>query len=124
MLQSRRSMSDGRIDVTETENPMFKPLLIAALLAAPLCAWAAEDKAKTPRQETMASCNKQAGDRGLKGDDRKKYLSECLSAARSQARTGQQGKMKSCNKEAADKALKGDERKTFMAQCLKGQSKT
>jgi hypothetical protein len=103
---------------------MFKRVLMAALLAAPLCVLAAEDKAKTPQQEKMASCNKEAGDKGLKGDDRKKFMSGCLSAGKSQAKTAQQEKMKSCNKEAGDKALKGDDRKKFMSQCLKGPAKT
>jgi len=103
---------------------MLKRWLIAGLLAAPLCVFAAEDKARTPQQEKMASCNKEAGDKALKGDERKKFMSECLSAAKSQGRTSQQQKMKSCNKEAGDKALKGDERKKFMSQCLKGESKT
>jgi hypothetical protein len=103
---------------------MLKRWLIAALLAAPLCVFAAEDKARTPQQGKMASCNKEAGDKALKGDERKKFMSECLAAAKSQARTSQQQKMKSCNKEAGDKALKGDERRKFMSQCLKGQSKT
>jgi hypothetical protein len=103
---------------------MFKRLLMAALLAAPLCVSAAEEKARTPQQERLASCNKEAGDKGLKSDDRKKFMSECLSAGKSQARAAQQEKMKACHKEAADKALKGDDRKKFMSQCLKGQSKT
>ena len=99
---------------------MFKPILIAALLAAPLCVLAEEDKAKTPQQEKMATCNKEAGDKALKGDERKKFMSECLS----KAKMTQQEKMKACNKEAKDKALKGDERKQFMSDCLKGPAKS
>jgi hypothetical protein len=104
--------------------PMFKRVLIAVLLSAPLCAWAADDKAKTPQQEKMAACNKEAGDKALKGDERKTFMSACLSAGKSQAKLTQQEKMKSCNKEAGDKALKGDERKKFMSQCLKGPAKS
>lgn len=99
---------------------MFKPILIAALLAAPLCVLADEDKAKTPQQEKMATCNKEAGDKALKGDERKKFMSECLS----KAKMTQQEKMKACNKEAKDKALKGDEHKQFMSDCLKGPAKS
>jgi hypothetical protein len=99
---------------------MFKPILIAALLAAPLCVLAEEEKAKTPQQEKMATCNKEAGDKALKGDERKKFMSECLS----KAKMTQQEKMKACNKEAKDKALKGDERKRFMSDCLKGPAKS
>jgi uncharacterized protein HemX len=99
---------------------MLKPILIAALLAAPLCAFAAEEKAKTPQQEKMATCNKEAGDKALKGDERKKFMSECLS----KAKMSQQEKMKACNKEAGEKTLKGDERKKFMSECLKGPAKS
>ena len=98
---------------------MLKPILIAALLAAPLCVLADEEKAKTPQQQKMATCNKEAGDKALKGDERKKFMSECLS----RAKMTQQEKMKACNKDAKDKALKGDERKQFMSDCLKGPAK-
>jgi hypothetical protein len=99
---------------------MLKRILIAALVAAPMCALAADDKAKTPQQEKMASCNKEAGDKGLKGDDRKKFMSECLS----KAKMSQQEKMKACSKDASEKALKGAERKQFMSECLKGSPKS
>jgi len=103
---------------------MFQRILIAAMLAAPLCTFAAADKARTPQQEKMAKCNKDAGEKALKGDERKKFMSECLSAGKSEARTAQQEKMARCNKEAGEKALKGDERKKFMSQCLKGPAKS
>jgi hypothetical protein len=105
------------------ERVMSKRLLFAALLAAPLCVLAAEGtaetKAKTPQQEKMTSCNKEAGDKGMKGDERKKFMSQCLSAAK----MSQQEKMKACNKEAGENALKGEERKKFMSECLKGAPK-
>jgi len=31
------------------------------------------------QQEKMTVCNKQAGDKGMKGDDRKAFMSKCLS---------------------------------------------
>ena len=97
---------------------MFKRILIAALLAAPLCAIAADDKKMTPQQERMGACNKEAGTKDLKGDDRKKFMSECLSAGKKEAKMTQQEKMKACNKDAGTKALKGDDRKKFMSECL------
>jgi hypothetical protein len=99
---------------------MFKRILITALLAAPLCAFAADEKTLTPQQQKMGACNKEAGAKSLKGDDRKKFMSECLSAGKKEGKLTQQGKMKACNKEASDKALKGDDRKKFMSGCLKG----
>ena len=84
----------------------------------------AEDKAKTPQQTKMATCNKDAT--GKKGDERKAFMKTCLSAkaetpaaapVAANAKQTQQTKMKACNTEATDK--KGAERKKFMSECLK-----
>ena len=72
---------------------------------------------KTKQQTKMVDCNKDAKDKDLKGEERKKFMSSCLKGA-SDAQKAQQAKMKSCNKEAGDKKLKGDERKKFMSGCL------
>jgi hypothetical protein len=71
----------------------------------------------TPQQNKMTMCNKDAGDKKLAGDERKKFMSECLSA-KADGRAVQQEKMKTCNKDAGDKKLAGDERKKFMSECL------
>jgi len=76
-----------------------------------------------PQQEKMKTCNEDAGKKGLKGEDRKKFMSECLSAKPAEPEsklTPQQEKMKTCNRQAAEKKLKGDDRKNFMSDCLKG----
>ena len=91
---------------------MLKHVLIAACFALPLTAVAQEKM--TAQQTKMATCNKDAGDKKLEGDARKKFMSECLSAKK----MSQQDKMKSCNKEAGNKKLAGDERKKFMSSCL------
>ena len=98
---------------------MYKPLLIAACLALPLAAHAADEKKMTQQQNKMATCNQDAKAKSLEGDARKKFMSECLSAKPVAAAT-QQDKMKTCNKDASTKSLKGDERKKFMSECLKG----
>lgn len=77
------------------------------------------------QQEKMKSCNKDAKEKALKGDERKAFMKSCLSkegapAAAMEKKPTQQDKMKSCNKDAKAKALKGDERKKFMSECLKG----
>jgi hypothetical protein len=77
------------------------------------------EKKKTPQQEKMAMCNKEAA--GKKGDERKAFMKECLGATKSAAaapagKTPQQQKMAACNKEAAGKT--GDARKAFMKECL------
>ncbi len=102
-------------------------------------AFAADAPAKSSQQNKMASCNKDAGDKKLKGDERKAFMKDCLSAkpaasasaaaaapapapapaaAASAKKGSQQDKMKNCNKDAGDKKLKGDERKAFMKDCL------
>ena len=91
---------------------MMKPFLVATCLALPLTAFA-QDK-MTAQQSKMATCNKDAAAKDLKGDERKTFMSECLSADK----PSQQDKMKTCNKEAGDKKLEGDARKKFMSNCL------
>ncbi len=83
-------------------------LAVAGVFAAAVSpAFAAENA----QQERMKMCNEKAADK--KGDERKKFMSECLS----KQKMTQQEKMKSCNTKAAD--MKGDERKKFMSECLK-----
>jgi psiF repeat len=79
----------------------------AAHAAAPAAA-----EGKTPQQTKMGMCNKEA--EGKTGDERKKFMSSCLSAKK----MSQQDKMKSCNATAKADAKKGDERKAFMKECL------
>ncbi|SDO87383.1 psiF repeat-containing protein [Rhodoferax sp. OV413] len=101
------------------------PLIAALGLAFSLGTVHAADKEKTPQQMKMTTCNADAKTKALKGDDRKKFMSECLSAkteapAAADGKTAQQTKMTTCNADAKTKALKGDERKKFMSDCLKG----
>lgn len=95
--------------------------LLALGLSLSLSAAHADDKAPTPQQNKMTSCNKEAGDK--KGDERKQFMSQCLSAKpaapATDKKTAQQEKMKTCNADAKDK--KGDERKKFMSECLKAK---
>lgn len=78
-------------------------------------AYAEEKKELTPQQTRMAQCNKEAGDR--KGEERKKFMSECLS--HKPAQTAQQNRMTQCNREAGER--KGEERKQFMSECLRNK---
>ncbi|HEY1846783.1 MAG TPA: PsiF family protein [Buttiauxella sp.] len=101
----------------------MKTLLAMVLLAGVVGSAAAADKAMTPQQQRMTSCNQQATSQTLKGDARKTYMSSCLkngsSAPAEKSLTPQQQKMKSCNAEAGKQTLTGDARKTFMSHCLK-----
>ena len=81
----------------------------------------APSAAQLAQQEKMKSCNAEAKTSALKGDERKKFMSECLGSK--PAPTTQQDKMKSCNADAATKELKGEARKSFMSECLKADKK-
>ena len=121
----------------------MKSLLISASIALTLCTSAfAQDKAtpkandkapatakKVPsekqkaQQQRMTDCNAKASDK--KGDDRKGFMSSCLSGKETAStatpkQQAQREKMASCNKEASAKNVKGKERQTFMSGCLKG----
>ena len=105
---------------------------ISFVLALALCtlpALAQETKqpsaAQAAQQQKMKDCNAQATAKSLKGDERKTFMSSCLSGTPTASTTKmtQQEKMTACNKEAAAKNLKGDDRKTFMSTCLSGSSK-
>ena len=84
------------------------------------------EKKMTAQQSKMGDCNKEAKEKKLAGDERKKFMSGCLKggdaapAAATAKPTDQKQKMGFCNKEAGAKKLKGDERKKFMSECLKG----
>lgn len=85
--------------------------IVATLAAATLLSGAALAKSN-PR---MAECNKQSA--GKTGEERKKFMSECLAAGKPEKKlTAQQRKMKDCNEQA--KGKKGAERKEFMKTCL------
>jgi len=67
--------------------------------------------AENAQQERMKACNKEAGDK--KGDDRKKFMSTCLS----DKKKADDNKMAACNTKS--KGMKSDERKKFMSDCMK-----
>jgi hypothetical protein len=99
----------------------MKKLLALAILGAFALAgspaYAADPPAPNPQQERMKACNAKA--EGKKGDERKAFMSACLSGKDAPpAKMTQQDKMKACNVKAEGK--KGDERKAFMSECLKG----
>jgi len=73
----------------------------------------------TAQQEKMKTCNADANAKGLKGDARKSFMSDCLKAKPAAATNKQQEKMKACNTQATAQQLKGQDRQKFMSSCLK-----
>jgi len=86
--------------------------LIATLFAVALCAspaFAQEKKELTDQQKRMGECSKQASDKGIKGDDRNKFMSTCLK--------GGGDKTAACNAQADEKKLHGAARDSFVKKC-------
>jgi pyruvate/2-oxoglutarate dehydrogenase complex dihydrolipoamide acyltransferase (E2) component len=75
--------------------------------------------ATNPQNERMKVCNDKAT--GMKGDERKTYMSSCLAGKEPPKKlTAQQQRMTDCNAKAGD--MKGDDRKKFMSECLKAKT--
>lgn len=85
--------------------------LLALAMIGTFAAVATPAFAENAQQERMKTCNTKAGDK--KGDERKKFMSDCLSAEKKTY----DNKMGACNTQS--KGMKGDERKKFMSECMK-----
>jgi hypothetical protein len=76
-----------QLDYT-VELPMKAMIVLVALAFATGSAFAADKEKKAPspaqqaQQEKMKSCNAEARTKSLKGDERKKFMSECLKSAK------------------------------------------
>lgn len=86
---------------------LFAMTMMALFAALATPAFAAEN----PQQARMKACNTEAT--GKKGDDRKKFMSMCLS----EKKKASESKMGSCNTKS--KGMTGDARKKFMSDCMK-----
>lgn len=92
---------------------------ITILMATLVAFWTATAYAATPQQRKMKTCNAEAAKQNLKGDERKAFMSDCLSGRSTGAGlTPQRERMKSCNADATSQGLKGATRKKFMSECL------
>ncbi len=83
--------------------------------------------AQAAQQERMRNCNAEAGKRSLSGNNRRSFMSQCLSgrmpdaaAPAAPAAQVQQERMRACNTTASTQNLSGAARRTFMSTCLRG----
>ena len=93
---------------------MRKLLAITLLGACAAFALPAAAVTENAQQERMKTCNTKAA--GMKGDERKTFMSDCLSAEKKAS----DNKMATCNTKS--KGMKGDEHKKFMSECMKATS--
>ena len=89
----------------------MKKLLALTLIGAFAAIATPAVAAENAQQERMKTCNAKATDK--KGDERKKFMSECLS----NEKKASDNKMASCNTKS--KGMKADERNKFMSECMK-----
>ena len=94
--------------------------VVAGQAALAQASTAATSQHLNSQQELMKECAEEGKAKGVKGEERKAFMSSCLSSkGMSQEDINkQQQKMKTCNADAKTKGLKGEDYKTFMKSCL------
>jgi hypothetical protein len=92
----------------------MKKILTLLMLGAFVAVASPVVAAENAQQERMKTCNTQAGDK--KGDERKKFMSDCLSAEKKKY----DSKMAECN--AKTKGMKKDEANKARSECMKSGS--
>jgi hypothetical protein len=72
------------------------------------------------QQDKMKACNTLADNKGLKGDDRKNFMQDCLSKPGNQPLNdmSQKDKLNVCKNLADRKNLKGEDRRSFLKDCM------
>jgi len=98
--------------MTSTERHFMKKILALLILGA-FAVGASPAFAENAQQERMKTCNAQAGDK--KGDERKKFMSDCLSAEKKKY----DSKMAECN--AKTKGMTKDEANKTRSECMKAK---
>jgi hypothetical protein len=87
--------------------------ILALLMLGAFAVGASPAFAENAQQERMKTCNAQAGDK--KGDERKKFMSDCLSAEKKKY----DSKMAECN--AKTKGMTKDEANKARSECMKAK---
>lgn len=101
-----------------------KALLVATLLSLAMSlglpAKAVAGNQGPSQQDKMKACNNLADNKGLKGDDRKNFMQDCLNKAGNQQHNqmSQQDKMNVCKNLADKKNLTGSDRRSFLKDCM------
>jgi psiF repeat len=101
-----------------------KVLLVVALLSISMSvglpARVSADGQGSSQQDKAKACNSMADNKGLKGDDRKNFMQECLNKAGNQQLNdmSQKDKMNTCKNLADRKSLTGNDRRSFIKDCM------
>lgn len=104
--------------ISQKVLPVMTLLLLT--MSAGLPSKAAAYQQGSSQQDKMKACNNLADNKGLKGDDRKNFMQDCLSKAGNQQpnQMSQKDKMNVCNNLADRKNLTGSDRRSFIKDCI------
>jgi psiF repeat len=93
--------------------------LLSLAMSAGLPARAAADN-QGSSQDKVKACNSTADSKGLKGDDRKNFMQDCINKASNQQLSdmSQKDKMNTCKNLADRKNLTGSDRRSFLKDCM------
>ena len=96
---------------------LFVTLLLLAMSAGLPRAASAQGSSQ---QDKMKACNNLADKKGLKGDDRKNFMQDCVSKGGNQplSEMSQKDKMDVCKNLADKKNLTGSDRRSFLKDCM------
>jgi psiF repeat len=74
----------------------------------------------TSQQDKVKTCNNIADNRSLKGEDRKKFMQDCLNKAGTPplSEMSQRDKLNACKSLADRRNLKGEDRRSFLKDCM------
>ena len=75
---------------------------------------------ESSQQDRVKTCNNMADKKGLKGDDRKNFMQDCLNKAGNEKlnEMSQKDKMNVCKNLADKKNLTGNYRMSFLKDCM------
>lgn len=94
--------------------------LLSLAMSVGLPARVAADGQGPSQQDKAKACNSMADNKGLKGDDRKTFIQDCLNKAGNQPvnEMSQKDKMDVCKNLADKKNLAGNDRRSFIKDCM------
>ena len=103
-----------------SQRALFVMTVLSLAMSLELPDHAAANPQGPSQQDKMKACNTLADNKGLKGDERKNFMQDCLSKAGNQQLNdmSQKDKLNVCKNLADKKNLKGDDRRSFLKDCM------
>jgi hypothetical protein len=102
-----------------SQKMLLVATLVSLVMGVGLPARAAANQGSS-QQDKVKACNNMADKKGLKGDDRKNFMQDCLNKADNEKldEMSQKDKMNVCKNLADKKNLTGNDRRSFLKDCM------